>query len=101
MKVITTEIPDVLLLEPQVFYNERGFFFEAWNARAFLNEIKLDAQFVQDNQSRSARNVLRGLHYQIWQRQGKLVRVGRGRIFDVAVDLRKSKSTFGRWVGYE
>ena len=101
MKVIATEIPDVLLLEPQVFYDERGFFFEAWNARAFLNEIKLDAQFVQDNQSRSARNVLRGLHYQISQPQGKLVRVGRGRIFDVAVDLRKSKSTFGRWVGYE
>lgn|SRR5262249_10445467 len=101
MKVIGTEIPEVLLLEPRVFQDERGFFLEAWNARAFRNEIKLDVQFVQDNHSRSARNVLRGLHYQIRQPQGKLVRVVRGRIFDVAVDLRKSRPTFGRWVGHE
>ncbi len=101
MKVIVTEIPDVLLLEPRVLYDERGYFFEAWNARDFLNEIKLEAQFVQDNHSRSARNVLRGLHYQIRQPQGKLVRVASGRIFDVAVDLRQSKSTFGHWVGHE
>jgi dTDP-4-dehydrorhamnose 3,5-epimerase len=101
MKVIGTEIPDVLLLEPRVFQDERGFFLEAWNARAFRSEIKLDVQFVQDNHSRSVRDVLRGLHYQIRQPQGKLVRVARGRIFDVAVDLRKSRPTFGRWVGYE
>ena len=101
MKVIGTEIPDVLVLEPRVFHDERGFFLEAWNARVFQNEIKLDVQFVQDNHSRSARNVLRGLHYQIRQPQGKLVRVVRGRIFDVAVDLRKFKPTFGQWVAYE
>ena len=101
MKVIETDIPDVLLLEPRVFHDMRGSFLEAWNARVFRNEIKLDAQFVQDNHSRSARNVLRGLHYQIRQPQGKLVRVVRGRIFDVAVDLRKSKPTFGQWVGRE
>ena len=101
MKVISTEIPDVLLLEPRVFQDDRGFFLETWNARTFRNEIKLDVQFVQDNHSRSARDVLRGLHYQIRQPQGKLVRVARGRIFDVAVDLRKSRPTFGRWVGHE
>ena len=101
MKVIGTEIPDVLLLEPRVFRDERGFFLETWNARTFRNEIKLDVQFVQDNHSRSARDVLRGLHYQIRQPQGKLVRVARGQIFDVAVDLRKSRPTFGRWVGHE
>ena len=101
MKVIGTKIPDVLLLEPLVFPDERGFFLEAWNARAFRNGIKLDVQFVQDNHSRSACDVLRGLHYQIRQPQGKLIRVARGRIFDVAVDLRKSRPTFGCWVGYE
>lgn len=101
MKVIGTKIPDVLLLEPLVFPDERGFFLEAWNARAFRNGIKLDVQFVQDNHSRSACDVLRGLHYQIRQPQGKLIRVARGRIFDVAVDLRKSRPTFGWWVGYE
>ncbi len=101
MKVISTEIPDVLLLEPRVFQDERGYFLETWNARTFRNEIKLDVQFVQDNHSRSGRDVLRGLHYQIRQPQGKLIRVARGRIFDVAVDLRKSRPTFGRWVGYE
>ena len=101
MKVISTEIPDVLLLEPRVFQDDRGFFLETWNARTFRNEIKLDVQFVQDNHSRSARDVLRGLHYQIRQPQGKLVRVARGQVFDVAVDLRKSSPTFGRWVGHE
>jgi dTDP-4-dehydrorhamnose 3,5-epimerase len=101
MKIIGTENPDVLILEPRVFPDERGFFLETWNARVFRNEIKLDLQFVQDNHSRSTRNVLRGLHYQIKQPQGKLVRVARGQIFDVAVDLRKSKPTFGQWVAYE
>jgi dTDP-4-dehydrorhamnose 3,5-epimerase len=101
MKIIGTENPDVLILEPRVFPDERGFFLETWNARLFRNEIKLDLQFVQDNHSRSTRNVLRGLHYQIKQPQGKLVRVARGQIFDVAVDLRKSKPTFGQWVAYE
>ena len=101
MKVIRTNIPDVLLLEPRVFGDERGFFLESWNAREFCNAIGLDVQFVQDNHSRSACGVLRGLHYQIRQPQGKLVRVVRGRVFDVAVDLRKSRPTFGRWIGNE
>jgi dTDP-4-dehydrorhamnose 3,5-epimerase len=101
VKVISTEIPDVLLLEPVTFRDERGFLLEAWNARTFRNAVKLDVQFVQDNHSRSTRGVLRGLHYQIKQVQGKLVRAARGRIFDVAVDLRKFSPTFGRWVGYE
>src|SRR5262249_47742005 len=101
MKVIGTKIPDVLLLEPRVFGDERGFFLESWNAREFRNAIKSDTSFVQDNHSRSARIVLRGLHYQIRQPQGKLVRVVRGRIFDVAVDLRRSSPTFGYWVGHE
>jgi dTDP-4-dehydrorhamnose 3,5-epimerase len=101
MNPVSRVIPDLLLLEPPVFKDERGFFLETWNARAFRTEVKLDVQFVQDNQSRSAHGVLRGLHYQIEQPQGKLVRVARGSIFDVAVDLRKSSPTFGRWVGYE
>jgi dTDP-4-dehydrorhamnose 3,5-epimerase len=101
MNPVSTAIPDLLLLEPPVFKDERGFFLETWNARAFRTEVKLDVQFVQDNQSRSTQGVLRGLHYQIKQPQGKLVRVARGSIFDVAVDLRKSSRTFGRWVGYE
>ena len=101
MKVIRTEIPELLLLEPRLFPDERGFLFEAWNARAFRSEIKSDVQFLQDNHSRSTHGVLRGLHYQIKQPQGKLVHVVRGSVFDVAVDLRKSKPTFGRWVGYE
>ena len=101
MKVIRTEIPELVLLEPRLFPDERGFLFEAWNARAFRSEIKSDVQFLQDNHSRSTHGVLRGLHYQIKQPQGKLVRVVRGSVFDVAVDLRKSKPTFGRWVGYE
>jgi dTDP-4-dehydrorhamnose 3,5-epimerase len=101
MNAVSTVIPDLLLLEPPVFKDERGFFLETWNARAFRTEVKLDVQFVQDNQSRSTHGVLRGLHYQIKQPQGKLVRVARGSIFDVAVDLRKSSPTFGRWVSYE
>jgi dTDP-4-dehydrorhamnose 3,5-epimerase len=101
VRAISTEIPDVLLLEPLIFRDERGFFLETWNAHTFRNEAKLDVQFVQDNHSRSSHGVLRGLHYQIKLPQGKLVRVARGRIFDVAVDVRKSRSTFGRWVGQE
>lgn len=101
MKVIPTEIADVLVLEPPILRDERGFFFESWNARTFQNLTQLDVQFVQDNESRSVRGVLRGLHYQIKQPQGKLVRVARGSIFDVAVDLRESSPYFGRWVGME
>jgi dTDP-4-dehydrorhamnose 3,5-epimerase len=101
MNVIRTEIPDVLLLQPRVFGDERGFFLESWNARAFNSAVGCDVQFVQDNHSRSAFGVLRGLHYQIRQPQGKLVRVVRGRVFDVAVDLRRSAATFGRWAGME
>src|SRR5215469_4804509 len=98
MKIIGTDNPDVLLLEPRVFPDERGFFLESWNARIFRNEIKLDMQFVQDNHSRSTRNVLRGLHYQIRQTQGKLVRVVEGEILDVAVDMRRSSANFGKAV---
>jgi dTDP-4-dehydrorhamnose 3,5-epimerase len=101
MKVIGTDIPDVFLLEPCVFSDERGFFLESWNARTFRDLVQFDAQFVQDNDSRSEQGVLRGLHYQIRQPQGKLIRVTRGRVFDVAVDLRKSSPFFGRWVGTE
>lgn len=101
MKVTRTAIPDVLLLEPRIHVDERGFFLESWNARAFKSAVGLDVRFVQDNHSRSSRGVLRGLHYQIKQPQGKLVRVARGRVFDVAVDLRKSSATFGRWIGIE
>jgi len=101
MKTIEARIPDVLLLEPRVFQDERGYFLESWNAREFRKATKSDVQFVQDNHSRSTRNVLRGLHYQITQPQGKLIRVVSGRIFDVAVDLRKSQPTFGHWVGHE
>jgi dTDP-4-dehydrorhamnose 3,5-epimerase len=101
MKVTHTDIPDVLTVEPHVFDDERGFFFESWNARKFASLIGIDIQFVQDNHSNSKRGVLRGLHYQIQQPQGKLVRVVRGSVFDVAVDLRRSSPTFGRWVGTE
>jgi dTDP-4-dehydrorhamnose 3,5-epimerase len=101
MKVVRTAIPDVVILEPRVFADERGFFLESWNARDFRAAIGFDAAFVQDNHSRSRRGVLRGLHYQIVQPQGKLVRVVRGRVFDAAVDLRRSSTTFGRWVGIE
>jgi dTDP-4-dehydrorhamnose 3,5-epimerase len=98
VKITPTELPDVLLIEPRVFSDDRGFFFESWNRRA-LAAAGLDAEFVQDNHSRSARNVLRGLHYQIEHAQGKLVRVCAGEVFDVAVDIRKRSPTFGRWTG--
>jgi dTDP-4-dehydrorhamnose 3,5-epimerase len=101
MKVVQTAIPDVLIFEPRVFGDERGFFLESWNAREFDNAVGAKVQFVQDNHSRSRRSVLRGMHYQIKQPQGKLVRVARGRAFDAAVDLRKSSATFGQWVGTE
>jgi dTDP-4-dehydrorhamnose 3,5-epimerase len=101
MKVIRTSIPDVLIFEPQVFGDARGFLLESWNARRFCDAVGFDISFVQDNHSRSGRGVLRGLHYQIKQPQGKLVRVATGRVFDVAVDLRKSSPTFGHWAGAE
>ena len=101
MKVTRTEIPDVVIIEPRVFGDSRGFFLESWNDKAFREATGVQLPFVQDNQSRSARGVLRGLHYQLEQPQGKLVRVVNGSVFDVAVDLRKSSETFGRWVGVE
>ncbi|MDP2827043.1 MAG: dTDP-4-dehydrorhamnose 3,5-epimerase [Sulfuricellaceae bacterium] len=101
MKIISTAIPDVLIIEPKVFGDDRGFFFESFNARQFAEGTGLDLDFVQDNHSRSARNVLRGLHYQIKQPQGKLVRVVAGAVFDVAVDVRRRSATFGQWVGME
>lgn len=99
MQITPTAIPDVLIIEPKVFGDERGFFFESFNQAKFEAAIGRQASFVQDNHSRSARNVLRGLHYQVQQPQGKLVRVLQGEVFDVAVDIRKSSPTFGRWVG--
>ena len=99
MQVVTTALPDVLILEPKVFGDERGFFFESFNARRFAEATGLHREFVQDNHSRSAKGVLRGLHYQVQQAQGKLVRVTAGEVFDVAVDLRRSSPTFGQWVG--
>lgn len=99
MKATSLAIPDVILVEPKVFGDDRGFFFESYNQAKFEAAIGRPASFVQDNHSRSARNVLRGLHYQIQQPQGKLVRVVQGEVFDVAVDLRKSSPTFGQWVG--
>jgi dTDP-4-dehydrorhamnose 3,5-epimerase len=101
MKVQRTSIADVLIVDPDVFRDDRGFFLESWNARAFGSNVAADVKFVQDNHSRSRRGVLRGLHYQVRRPQGKLVRVACGRVFDVAVDLRKSSPTFGRWVGTE
>jgi dTDP-4-dehydrorhamnose 3,5-epimerase len=101
MKVIRTSIPEVLIFEPQVFGDARGFFLESWNARRFGDAVGSNIAFVQDNHSRSRRGVLRGLHYQIKQPQGKLVRVASGRVFDAAVDLRKSSPTFGCWAGTE
>jgi dTDP-4-dehydrorhamnose 3,5-epimerase len=101
MKVVPTAIPDVLIFEPRVFGDERGFFLESWNAREFDNAVGVKVQFVQDNHSRSRRGVLRGLHYQVKQPQGKLVRIAKGRVFDAVVDLRKSSTTFGQWVGTE
>lgn len=97
--VTPTAIPEVLILEPKVFGDARGFFFESFNARDFSQATGLQVEFVQDNHSLSARGVLRGLHYQIQHPQGKLVRVTEGEVFDVAVDLRKASSTFGKWVG--
>lgn len=101
MKILPTAIPDVLIIEPRVFGDSRGFFFESYNRQVFREAVGLDVHFVQDNHSRSAKGVLRGLHYQIKQPQGKLVRVVRGAVFDVAVDLRKSSPTFGQWAGAE
>ncbi len=99
MNIVKTEIPDVLIIEPKVFGDARGFFFESFNAKTFAALTGLNPTFVQDNHSRSAKNVLRGLHYQIKQPQGKLVRVAAGEVFDVAVDVRKSSPTFGQWTG--
>lgn len=99
MKVTRTDIPDVCLIVPRVFGDARGFFYESFNQRAFAEATGVQTQFVQDNHSRSARGVLRGLHYQIQQPQGKLVRVVSGEVFDVAVDIRRSSPTFGKWVG--
>ena len=100
MRVVASAIPDVLILEPRVFVDARGFFLESYNRRSFREATGIEAEFVQDNHSRSARNVVRGLHYQIRQPQGKLVRVTIGAIWDVAVDLRASSPTFGKWVGF-
>ena len=100
MKAVPSTIPDVILFEPNVFGDERGFFFESFNAREFAKATGLEAQFVQDNHSRSRQGVLRGLHYQVAPRaQGKLVRVTEGEVFDVAVDIRRGSPTFGQWVG--
>ncbi len=101
MKVQTTSLDGVLILEPNVFADARGFFFESFNAKAFREATGIDADFVQDNHSRSSRHVLRGIHYQLVRPQGKLVRVAAGRVFEVAVDLRRSSKTFGQWVGTE
>jgi len=100
MNVIETNLPEVLLLEPKVFGDARGFFLESWNRQTFA-DLGLDIDFVQDNHSRSAQGVLRGIHYQLNQPQGKLVRVVSGAVFDVAVDLRKSSPSFGQWTGHE
>lgn len=101
MKVTPTAIPDVLIIEPKVFGDARGFFYESFNGKAFDEAVGCHVEFVQDNHSRSVKGVLRGLHYQIQQPQGKLVRCVRGSVFDVAVDIRKSSPTFGQWVGVE
>ena len=99
MRAVETKLPGVLLIEPKVFGDERGFFFESFNRRDFTTAVGSDSDFVQDNHSRSARHVLRGLHYQIKQPQGKLVRVVAGEVYDVAVDIRRASPTFGRWFG--
>lgn len=99
MQVIETAIPDVKIIEPKVFGDDRGFFFESFNLNAFREKANINDNFVQDNHSRSPKHVLRGLHYQIRQPQGKLVRVVSGEVYDVAVDIRKSSPTFGQWVG--
>lgn len=99
MTITPTKIPDVFIIEPKVFGDERGFFFESFNQKNFTEKTGITSEFVQDNHSRSVQGVLRGLHYQIQQTQGKLLRVVVGEIFDVAVDMRKSSPTFGEWVG--
>jgi dTDP-4-dehydrorhamnose 3,5-epimerase len=99
MDAIATKIPDVLIIEPKVFGDERGFFYESFNKKKFVEASGVNAEFVQDNHSKSSKGVLRGLHYQIKQPQGKLVRVCQGEVIDVAVDIRKSSATFGQWVG--
>jgi dTDP-4-dehydrorhamnose 3,5-epimerase len=101
MKFIQTKIPDVLILEPKIFGDDRGFFLESFNEKIFQSNIDVVTSFVQDNHSKSSQNVLRGLHYQIQQPQGKLVRTVVGSVFDVVVDLRKESSCFGQWVGVE
>lgn len=101
LTAIKTAIPEVLIIEPKVFGDARGFFLESFNQRAFIDATGVTLDFVQDNHSRSTKGVLRGLHYQVVQPQGKLVRVVRGAVFDVAVDIRKGSSTFGAWVGVE
>jgi len=101
MKVIDTSIPEVKIIEPEVFGDDRGFFYESFNRRRFSELTGINPDFVQDNHSKSARGVLRGLHYQIEQTQGKLVRVAGGKVFDVAVDMRRSSTSFGRWTGAE
>jgi dTDP-4-dehydrorhamnose 3,5-epimerase len=99
MNVIATDIPDVMIIEPKVFGDDRGFFYESFNARAFEQATGVRTEFVQDNHSRSQKGVLRGLHYQLENTQGKLVRVTSGEVLDIAVDIRRSSPTFGRWVG--
>jgi dTDP-4-dehydrorhamnose 3,5-epimerase len=101
MNIIPTSIPDILILEPEIYQDSRGFFLESYNQKIFAEKTGSNPNFVQDNHSKSEYNVLRGLHYQIIQPQGKLVRVIAGNIFDVAVDIRKNSPTFGQWVGYE
>lgn len=101
MKVSPTALPEVLILEPKVFGDDRGFFYESYNQQRFADATGVSATFVQDNHSLSEKNVLRGLHYQIQQPQGKLVRVIAGEVFDVAVDIRKSSPNFGKWVGFK
>lgn len=99
MQIIETAIPEVKIIEPKVFGDERGFFFESFNQNLFREKVKVEDNFVQDNHSRSQKNILRGLHYQLRNSQGKLVRVVTGEVYDVAVDVRKSSPTFGKWVG--
>lgn len=101
MKVTATDIPEVLIFEPKIFGDDRGFFLESFNQRAFDAAVGQHVDFVQDNHSRSSKGVLRGLHYQILQPQGKLVRVARGTVFDVAVDMRRASAYYGKWVGVE
>ncbi|MDJ0674200.1 MAG: dTDP-4-dehydrorhamnose 3,5-epimerase [Calothrix sp. MO_167.B42] len=101
MLIENTAIPEVITIKPKVFKDDRGFFLESFNEQKFIDKVGITAKFVQDNHSQSHHNVLRGLHYQIIQPQGKLVRVVVGSVFDVAVDIRKSSPTFGQWVGYE